>query len=66
MKCTFCGFDIERGTGKQKFMKDGKTVNLCGMKCEKNMFKLKRTPRKIGWTEDYRKAKEMRLGAKKK
>lgn len=60
-KCNFCGYDIEKGTGKIKIMKDGKVVPLCGMKCEKNMFKLGRIPRETEWTADYKAAKAMRL-----
>lgn len=62
MKCTFCGCDIEKGTGKTMFMKDGKIVNLCGRKCEKNMFKLGRISRETKWTADYKAAKLVRLG----
>ena len=62
MKCTFCGCDIEKGTGKIKFMKDGKVVNLCGRKCEKNLFKLHRTARNVKWTQEAIKIKK---GAKK-
>ncbi len=61
LKCAFCGDDIERGTGKVKILKEGKVVPLCSMKCEKNMFKLKRIPRKIKWTAAFRAAKEMRM-----
>ena len=61
MKCSFCGYEIERGTGKIKFMKDERVVNLCGTKCEKNMFKLKRVPRETCWTADYKAAKTMRM-----
>lgn len=61
MKCSFCGYEIERGTGKIKFMKDEKVVHLCGSKCEKNMFKLRRIPRETAWTADYKAAKAMRM-----
>ena len=61
MKCSFCGYEIERGTGKIKFMKDERVVNLCGTKCEKNMFKLGRIPRETAWTADYKAAKTMRM-----
>ncbi|HME86868.1 MAG TPA: 50S ribosomal protein L24e [Candidatus Nanoarchaeia archaeon] len=69
VKCTFCGSDIEKGTGKTKIMKDERVISLCSMKCEKNMFKLKRTPRETPWTADYKAAKIVRIGvlnAKKK
>ena len=65
-KCTFCGYDIEKGTGKIKIMKDGKIIHLCSMKCEKNMFKLRRIPRKIQWTAEYKAWKKMRLSPAEK
>ena len=65
VKCTFCGSEIEKGTGKTKILKEGKAVELCSMKCEKNMFKLKRTPRRVKWTEAYHKEKTMRLSTAK-
>ena len=69
-KCLFCGNEIEKGTGKLKIMKDGKMAPLCSMKCEKNMFKLRRLPRNIQWTAAYKAAKAVRLApaesAKKK
>ena len=62
MKCTFCGCDIEKGTGKSMFMKDGKTLNFCGTKCEKNLLKLHRVARETPWTAEYKAAKLVRLG----
>ncbi len=49
-KCTFCGENIERGTGKMYVQKDGKMLYFCSMKCEKNMLKLKRKPLKTKWS----------------
>ena len=66
MKCTFCGYEIERGTGKIKFMKDERVVHLCSMKCEKNMFKLGRLARELPWTAEYKVFKDMRMGTEKK
>lgn len=60
-KCNFCGENIEKGTGKLKIMKDGRMVNICSSKCEKNLFKLNRIPREIEWTNDYKTAKAVRL-----
>jgi len=53
MKCSFCKNDIERGTGKVLIDKDGKMINFCSSKCEKNMIKLKRKARKLKWTKAY-------------
>ena len=37
--------------------KDGTTFNFCSSKCQKNMIKLKRVPRRTEWTERYIKEK---------
>jgi len=50
-KCKFCGNSIPRGTGKIYVQADGKISNLCSMKCEKNMFKLKRKPIATKWSK---------------
>jgi large subunit ribosomal protein L24e len=56
-KCSFCGVEIEKGTGKMLVKKDGKIFYFCSMKCEKNLTKLKRKPRTKQWTEESRKAR---------
>lgn len=50
MDCTFCSKEIHIGTGKMYVKKDGKVFYFCSMKCEKNMIKLRRKPRKTRWT----------------
>ncbi|MBS3117398.1 50S ribosomal protein L24e [Candidatus Woesearchaeota archaeon] len=57
-KCTFCGYEVERGTGKLYVFKTGKTANFCSSKCEKNMLKLKRKARRLPWTANYEKGKK--------
>ncbi len=54
-KCSFCGEDIEKGTGKVYIKKDGKILHFCSNRCEKNMLKLRRNPSKLKWTKFYRK-----------
>lgn len=51
--CSFCGEEIEPGTGKVFIKKDGKVLYFCSRKCEKNLIKLKRNPRKLKWTKHY-------------
>ena len=51
--CSFCGGEIEVGTGKMYVRRDGKVFYFCSGKCEKNMLKLKRNPRKLKWTRKY-------------
>jgi large subunit ribosomal protein L24e len=56
--CSFCGKTIIKGTGKIYVKTDGKILNFCSRKCEKNLLKLKRKPRTTGWTEEYHKVKK--------
>ncbi len=53
--CSFCGEEIEVGTGKMYVRRDGRVLYFCSGKCEKNMLKLKRNPRKLKWTKFYQK-----------
>ncbi len=48
-KCSFCGKQIEKGTGKMYVDKTGKIYYFDSSKCEKNMIKLKRNPSKLKW-----------------
>lgn len=56
-QCTFCGSQIEKGTGKIFVQNTGKILNFCSGKCEKNMLKLKRTASRLKWTKFYEKGK---------
>ena len=56
VKCTFCGTNIEAGTGKMYVKIDTTIYYFCSNKCEKNMLKLRRDPVKIKWTSAHRKA----------
>ncbi|BAW31405.1 MAG TPA: 50S ribosomal protein L24e [Methanothermobacter sp.] len=47
--CSFCNEEIQPGTGKMFVKRDGTVYFFCSSKCEKNMLKLKRVPRKIKW-----------------
>jgi large subunit ribosomal protein L24e len=48
-KCTFCGHNIEPGTGKMLVKKDGAIQYFCSTKCENNS-KMGRIPRLTSWT----------------
>lgn len=50
VNCSFCTKDIPRGTGKVYVKKDGRVLQFCSNKCEKNMVKLNRKPVKFKWT----------------
>lgn len=55
VKCTFCGNVLEKGTGKMFVKTDGKIFYFCSMKCEKNMFKLKRKSIATKWSGKFEK-----------
>ena len=57
-KCTFCGSNIEQGTGKMLVLNTGDVKYYCSNKCEKNHTKLKRLPRDTKWTQEFRKNKK--------
>ena len=57
-KCSFCGKEIEKGTGKIFVKKDSKLLYFHNSKCEKNMLKLKHKPRKTKWSTSYVKGKK--------
>lgn len=48
--CSFCGNQINKGTGKKYVQNDGKVLDFCSNKCEKNRVKLGRVARKVKWT----------------
>lgn len=51
MRCLFCKKEIEKGKGSVLVRKDGKMLEFCSSKCEKNMLKLKRNPNKMKWSK---------------
>ncbi len=52
-KCSYCGTDIEHGTGMLFVQRSGATLDFCSSKCQKTMLKLKRNPKKLKWTDRY-------------
>ncbi|HJJ90869.1 MAG TPA: 50S ribosomal protein L24e [Methanocorpusculum sp.] len=54
--CSYCGKQLEPGTGKLFVRKDGATFYFCSSKCQSN-FKLGRLPRRVAWTAAGRKAR---------
>ncbi|NLL94240.1 MAG: 50S ribosomal protein L24e [Thermoplasmatales archaeon] len=64
--CSFCGAEIERGTGRMHVRRDGNVLNFCTKKCFKNMVELKRVPRTTEWTAKYAEEKSARLRAVEK
>ena len=49
--CSFCNTTIAPGTGKIYAKKDGTVYYFCSSKCEKNMIKLRRVPRRVEWAK---------------
>ena len=52
-KCSFCGTEIPKGSGKIFVKDNGQVLNFCSSKCQKNMLKLKRDARKLKWTNSF-------------
>jgi len=59
--CSFCGKEIEPGTGKMYVKRDGSILYFCSSKCQKNMLNLGRVPKNITWTKAYAEQKKVRL-----
>lgn len=59
--CTFCGDEIEPGTGRMYIKKDGIVYNFCSSKCFKNLVELGRVPRRTTWTRYYAREKQVRM-----
>lgn len=59
--CSFCGHPVRFGTGKMYVKKDAKILWFCSRRCEKNLLKLKRSPRDSGYTAAYAFAKRQHL-----
>ena len=60
--CSFCGNEIEPGTGKMFIRRDGTAFFFCSSKCERNLLELGRVPRVIPWTRAAMQAKARALG----
>ncbi len=65
MKCSFCGYEISKGKGLLFVKANGTIYSFCSSKCKKNLLKLRRKPRKIKWTSEYRKEKTIKKKASK-
>src|SRR3989304_765085 len=60
--CSFCGSDIEPGTGKMFVRRDGTVFFFGSSKCERNLLNLHRVPRTIRWTRIAIQAKSRAKG----
>jgi large subunit ribosomal protein L24e len=61
--CSFCGAEMEPGTGKLFVKKDGTVLSFDTNKCYKNMIELGRIPRRTTWTRAAKREKEITLAA---
>jgi len=61
--CSFCGAEMEPGTGKLFVKKDGTVLTFDTNKCYKNMIELGRIPRRTTWTRAAKREKEIALAA---
>ena len=52
--CSFCNKSFT-ASGVIYVLDSGKVFNFCSRKCEKNMIKLKRNPRKVNWVRKKKK-----------
>lgn len=59
--CSFCGQEIEPGTGRIHVKKDATVYQFCTSKCYKNMIQLRRVPRRTEWTAQFFREKEAKL-----
>ena len=59
VNCSFCSFEVKKGTGTLYAKKDGTTYNFCSSKCRKNQLGLGREGRRIKWTKTSRLFKAM-------
>jgi large subunit ribosomal protein L24e len=59
--CSFCGREIEPGTGSMYVKKDGTVMLFCTNKCSKNMIDMGRVPRTVTWTRAYAREKDVRM-----
>jgi large subunit ribosomal protein L24e len=51
--CSFCGQEIEPGTGSLYIRKDAVSFSFCSKKCRKNQIALGRIPRRTRWTKAF-------------
>ena len=57
-ECSFCGKDIDRGTGMMYVKKTGQVLYFINSKAKKNYIELGRVPARTRWTDVARKKRE--------
>lgn len=66
VKCSFCGDELLKGTGKMFVKKEGTVFFFCSNKCEKNLLKLNRSAHRKKWTHAGQKERFAQKAALKK
>ena len=56
VKCSFCGSEIEKGTGIMYVKNDGTVLWFCSHKCLRN-WQMGRSPRRVNWVRKKVKVK---------
>ena len=51
-QCSFCGHEIDPGTGITNVQRDNAVLRFCSKKCRRS-HQMKRDPRKLKWTTKY-------------
>ncbi|MAG47440.1 50S ribosomal protein L24e [archaeon] len=51
--CNFCGNVINFGEGLTLIKNDGRILRFDKKKCEKNLLKLARKPRRVKWSKSF-------------
>lgn len=64
--CSFCGKELNPGSGKMYVKKDGKVFYYCSSKCQTTHVDRKYKARLTPWAKEYQKEKEVRLSHDKK
>jgi len=52
--CSFCAYELSKGSGLLFVKKDGTLYYFCSGKCRKNLLKLGREGRHHKWTHAFR------------
>ncbi|MEM2111022.1 MAG: 50S ribosomal protein L24e [Candidatus Bathyarchaeia archaeon] len=60
-RCSFCGDEFSPGRGMMYVKNDGSILRFCSSKCRKSALELKRDPRKLKWTDYYRKEERSKI-----
>lgn len=51
-ECSFCGHDIEPGTGST-YVRGSQALRFCTRRCRRSLIDMKRDPRRWKWTKKY-------------